>query len=231
MAADPTWGGLLRGLLVPAALWWAWAAYAWLTNTIDAERTSAPLAMFAAMGAMLIAALATPEAFGADGVLFGCAYSVVRAMHIVLYAEGSPDVNVRQAAIGLAPTSTIAPAVLILAGFLDGPVQLALWAVALAIDFSGPYVRGVGGFTVSPSHFVERFGLIVIIALGESIVAIGLGASGLELGPGLVAGAVLGLAVAASAWWRRWCARSSSRRPRPSTPWPPSPWSRRSATA
>ncbi|HSK14671.1 MAG TPA: low temperature requirement protein A [Gaiellaceae bacterium] len=201
MTHDPTWAGVGRGLLVLAALWWAWGAYAWLTNAIDLERPSARIALFAAMGAVLVAAMAVPEAFGSDGVLFGVSYFAVRVLHIVLYAEGSPDVDMRQAALRLARTAVPAPALLIAAGFLDGPAQVGLWVAALAIDYAGPYVFGVRGFTVSAEYFAERFGLVVIIALGESIVALGIGASGLELGSKVILTAVLGLALAAALWW------------------------------
>jgi low temperature requirement protein LtrA len=94
-----------------------------------------------------------------------------------------------------------APALLIVAGFLDGFSQGVLWAVALAIDYGVAAVRGVSGFRVHAGHFVERHGLIIIIALGESIVAIGVGASGLALRAGVVVGAVLGVALAAALWW------------------------------
>jgi low temperature requirement protein LtrA len=201
MSEDPTWEGLGQGMLVLAALWWAWGAYAWLTNTIDAEEDRARLAMFVSMAAMLVAALAVPHAFGDDGVLFGCAYFVVRVMHIVVYAEATDDVGVREGVKRLARTAIPGPALLIVAGFLDGAPQAALWVVALAIDFGGPFVFGIRGLTVSPAHFAERFELVVIIALGESIVAIGAGIGGLELDAGLVTAAVLGIAIAAALWW------------------------------
>jgi low temperature requirement protein LtrA len=201
MSADPTWEGLARGMLVLSALWWAWGAYAWLTNYIATEEGIERLLMFASMAAMLVAALAVPHAFNEDGVLFGCAYAAVRFLHIFIFAEANDDVDAAQAISRLGRTAIPAPTLLIAAGFLDGPVQGILWVVALAIDFAGPYVFGVRGFRVSPAHFAERFGLIVIIALGESIVAIGAGIGGLELDAGLITAAVLGLAVAAALWW------------------------------
>ena len=201
MSKDPTWRGLGQGLLVLAALWWAWAAYAWLTNEIDADEDLSRLAMFAAMIAMLIAALAVPNAFGDDGVIFGCAYFVVRLMHIVLFTQATPHLDVREAMLRLARTAIPAPALLIAAGFVDGPLQAALWILALAIDYAGPVVFGVSGLRVSASHFTERFALIVIIALGESIVAVGVGAAGLGLDFGLLAAATLGTIVACGLWW------------------------------
>jgi low temperature requirement protein LtrA len=201
MSNDPTWGGLARGMLVLAALWWAWGAYAWLTNYVATDEGMERLLMFAAMGAMLIAALAVPEAFNEDGVLFGCAYAAVRFLHIFIFAEANDDVDAADAIRRLARTAIPGPTLLIVAGFLDGRTQGLLWVVALSIDFAGPFVFGVRGFRVSPAHFAERFGLIVIIALGESIVAIGAGIGGLELDAGRITAALLGLAVGAAMWW------------------------------
>ena len=201
MSANPTWEGLGQGMLVLAAVWWAWGAYSWLTNEIDSDEDDARLALFAAMGSMLIAALAVPGAFEDDGVLFGVAYFLVRALHIVVFAYASPDVSVTLAVRRLARTAIPAPALLILAGALDGTAQAVLWCVALAIDYSGPYLFGVAGYQVSPGHFAERYGLIVIIALGESIVAIGIGAAGIPLDAGVVAAALAGIVIAAALWW------------------------------
>src|ERR1044072_8288119 len=124
---------------------------------------------------MLIAALAVPGAFNVDSVVFGLAYFAVRAIHIAVYAYGAPDANNREAILTLAPGLLAAPALIVVAGFLDGGAAAGLWIVALLIDYGTPYLRDVTGFTVSPSHFHERFGLIVIIALGEAIVATGSG--------------------------------------------------------
>jgi low temperature requirement protein LtrA len=201
MSDDPTWAGVGRGLLILAALWWTWGAYAWLTNEIDPDEGSARLAMFAAMAAMFVAALAVPHAFDGDAVLFGLSYFAVRALHIVLFAEASPHVGVREAAFRLARTAIPGPALLIVAGFADGWAEIALWLTALAIDYLGPYVFGVRGFVVSAEHFAERYGLIVIIALGESIVAIGIGAAGIALGPTVVIAAILGVVLACALWW------------------------------
>ncbi len=201
MSDDPTWAGLGRGLLVLGALWWAWGAYAWLTNEIDPEEGSSRLAVLAAMGAMFVAALAVPHAFGEDGVLFGVAYLVVRLLHIVLFSEATPNVDVHEAAIRLARTAVPGPALLVVAGFLDGGAQVAAWIAALAVDYLGPYVFGVRGFSVSAEHFAERYGLVVIIALGESIVAIGIGAEGIELSAAVVVAALLGVALASALWW------------------------------
>jgi low temperature requirement protein LtrA len=201
MSDNPTWEGLGQGMLVLAALWWAWGAYSWLTNYIAADEGKERLLMFAVMGAFLIAALAVPHAFDDDALVFAIAYAVARWLHIFIFAEANDDVDAAMAIRRLARTSIPGPALLIVAGLVDeGSLRVALWIVALAIDFSGPYVFGVRGFRVSAGHFAERFSLIVIIALGESIVAIGAGLSG-ELDAGIIVAAVLGLIIACSQWW------------------------------
>jgi low temperature requirement protein LtrA len=202
LSDDPTWGGLLRGLMLLGALWWAWAAYAWLTNTLNPEEGAVRLAMFCAIAAMLIVSLAAPNAFGSDGVTFGVAYFIVRALHLALYAiAGRGDRDLFRAVVRIVPTAILGPALLVIAGFLGGAAQLAMWGAALAIDYLGVLIGHMRGWRVSPEHFVERHGLIVIIALGESIVAIGVGAAGLPLDAGLIAAALLGIAVVASLWW------------------------------
>jgi low temperature requirement protein LtrA len=202
LSRDPTWGGLLRGLLLLGALWWAWAAYAWLTNTLDPEEGAVRLAVFTVIAAMLIVSLATPRAFGQDAVAFGVAYFVVRALHLVLYAfAGRGDRDLFGAVVRIVPAATLAPALLVVAGFLDGSAQLAMWAAALMVDYVGVLLGHMRGWRVSPEHFVERFGLIIIIALGESIVAIGVGAAGLALEAGVIAAALFGITVAACLWW------------------------------
>ncbi len=202
LSDDPTWGGVLRGMLVLGALWWAWAAYAWLTNTLNPEEGAVRLAVFAAMGAMLVVALAVPEAFDDHGVLFGVAYLVVRAMHIALYAIAAKgDHDLLGAVLRMTPSSMISGVLLVTAGFLEGDVRIAVWVIALAIDYLGVLVGRGTGWRVSPHHFAERHGLIVIIAIGESIVAVGVGAAGLPLDAGRVTAALLGVAVAAGLWW------------------------------
>jgi len=202
LSHTPTWGGLLRGLLLLGALWWAWGAYAWLTNTLDPEEGAVRLAVLGAMAAMLVAALAVPGAFGRDGVTFGVAYFVVRALHLVLYSiAGRGDRDLFRAVVRMVPAWTLAPALLVVAGFLDGSGQLALWGAALAVDYLGVLIGRMRGWRISPAHFVERFGLVIILALGESIVAIGVGAAGLPLDAGVIAAALLGVAIAAALWW------------------------------
>jgi low temperature requirement protein LtrA len=202
LSRSPTWGGLLRGLLLLGALWWTWSAFAWLTNMFDPEEGAVRIAVLAAVAAMLILSLATPRAFGADGVTFGVAYLVVRVLHLVLFAKaGRGDRDLFRAVLRSLPASILAPVLLVIAGLLDDWPQLALWGAALAILYLAPLLGGMRGFRVSPDHFVERFGLIIIIALGESIVAIGVGGARVPLDAGVIVAALLGITVAACLWW------------------------------
>ena len=202
LADNSTWLGLLQGLLLLMALWWAWASYAWLTNWLNPEEGAVRLAMFGSMAAMLIVSLAVPHAFGVDGVIFGVAYFIVRVLDLVLYAiAGRGDRELFQAILRITPGAVIGPALLVVAGFTEGTMQIAIWIVALTIDYLWVLIGGGRGWRVSPEHFVERHGLIVIIALGESIVAIGVGAAGVELDAGTITAALLGVVVAAALWW------------------------------
>ena len=198
---DPTWSGLVKGLLVLGVLWWAWAAYAWLTNTINPDEGEIRLAMFGAMGAMLIASLAVPDVFGDDAFLFACAYALVRIAHLALYAfAGRGDRDLIAAVARLAIGSSFGIGLLFAASALDGPAQVAVWALALGIDLAGVYLGGGRGWRLSAGHFAERHALIVIVAFGESIVAVGVGATS-DLDAGVVTAALLGIVIAAGLWW------------------------------
>jgi low temperature requirement protein LtrA len=202
MAANPTWEGLARGLLILGVMWWSWVGYSWLTSVVDPEEGVVRFAMFGAMAGLLVVALCVPEAFDSSALLFACAYGVVRVAHIVLFLVASRDTpELRRAVWGLAAGTGIGVSLLVLASFFDGALQGSLWALALLLDMGEPYLFGSEGWKLAPSHFVERHGLIIIIALGESIVAIGVGAEGLEVDAGVVAAAVLGIGVAAALWW------------------------------
>jgi low temperature requirement protein LtrA len=201
MSHHPTWSGLAQGLLVLGVLWWGWVGYAWLTSVIDPEEGAVRLVMFAAMAALLLVSLCVPEAFGHLGLTFALAYGAFRVAHVALFMLASPDDDaLRHSVLALAASTAIAVVLLAVASFFDGLAQGALWALALFLDMAGPYFFGSDGWRLVPGHFAERHGLIVIIALGESIVAIGVGAAGaLDLEIGVVA--VLGVALAAAMWW------------------------------
>ncbi|HWM08777.1 MAG TPA: low temperature requirement protein A [Solirubrobacteraceae bacterium] len=202
MAHDLSWETIGQGLLVLAALWWGWAAYAWLTNHVAGEDFRARLVVFMAVAAMVLVALAVPEAFGDHALLFALAYLVMRLGHLGLYWVSSrEEAEVHFAVARLLPTAIAGPLLLVAAAFADGPLQAGLWLLALAIDYGGPLVRGVAGYRVHAAHFAERFSLIVIIALGESIVAIGVGAGDHPLDVAIAVSAVLAVIASAGLWW------------------------------
>jgi low temperature requirement protein LtrA len=201
MSHDPSWSGLAQGLLNLRMLWWAWVGYAWLTSVIDPEEGAVRLVMFGAIAAMLIGSLCVPEAFDDLGLVFALAYGAVRVAQIGLFILASPeDDGLRHSVLGLAASTAVAVTLLAIASFFDGLAQGSIWLLALALDMGGPYLFGSEGWKLIPEHFAERHGLIVIIALGESIVAIGVGATGaLDLGIG--AAAVIGVALTSAMWW------------------------------
>ena len=196
LSDDRTWSGLGHGLLILAALWWAWAAYAWLTNAVDPTEGALWGAILVAMAAMFIAALAVPEAFGRHGVIFGVAFLIVNLMYLALYALGARnDRDLLAAILRSAPAALAGSTLIVAAGFVDGWLRPMLWLAALAVGLFGPLLGGTSGWRVQPAHFVERHGLIMIIAIGESFVAIGLGARSTELSAGVIVASVLALGV------------------------------------
>jgi low temperature requirement protein LtrA len=201
MADQPTWEGLAKGLLVLGVMWWAWVGYAWLTSVVNPEEGGVRIAMFAAMAALLVVALCIPEAFDDHALLFALAYGGVRLGQVaLLLLAGRDDPGLRHSSWGLGISTLIGTSILVGASFADGELQGALWLLALALDMGGPLVIDSSGWRLKPAHFAERHGLIVIIALGESIVAVGVGAEA-GVDAGVVVAAVLGVAVAAAQWW------------------------------
>jgi low temperature requirement protein LtrA len=201
MEAQPTWEGVGRAMLALAVLWWAWVGYAWLTSVIEPEEGAVRIVMFVAMAGLLIVALCLPDAFGDRALLFAVAYGVVRAAHIALFLIASrDDPALRRSVVGLAFSSATAIGLLIGASFLGGLAQVGLWAIAIAIDWGLPSVFGTRGWKLVPGHFAERHSLVIILALGESIVALGVG-SQVDLTAGVITAAVLGVALAAALWW------------------------------
>jgi low temperature requirement protein LtrA len=198
---QPTWGGLGRGLLVVAVLWWVWSAFAWLTNVTDAEADLVTLVMLCATGALFVAALAVPEAFGAHRLVFDLAIFVVVAANVALYVLVSKGARGQLGAVvRTAPTVLLGALFILLAAFVPSGLRPVFWAIGLVVGFVAPQLAGLGGWRVEPSHFAERHGLIIIIAIGESLGAIGFGARGGRLGAEEVVGAVLGFVVAVSFW-------------------------------
>jgi low temperature requirement protein LtrA len=197
---DTSAEGFARSALVFALIWWAWSAYAWLTNAIDVEDAWTRVFVFAAMLAAFFVALAVPDAYTDEGAWFAVAYFVLRVLHVGLYLRGVRDDPIQRAAVGrLMPWFLVSPVVALAGGFTDDPWRSALWTASIAIDVAGTLVAT--GWRVSASHFAERYALIVIIALGESIVAIGVSALELERDAGFALAVAVAFAGTAAAWW------------------------------
>jgi low temperature requirement protein LtrA len=189
--------GVLRGATTLALVFWMYGGYAWLTNAVPPSTTTRRLILLAAMATWLILALAIPHGFGDDGVAFGLAYLVIVLLHAGLYLA----VAGQRGILRLGATNVLGAAVIIAGGAIGGDAQVVIWvAVATALWLSG-LLAGVGSFAVAPDHFVERHGLIVIVTIGESIVAVGIGASGLPLDLEVIGVAVLGVVLSACLWW------------------------------
>jgi low temperature requirement protein LtrA len=202
--------GVLQGMILLALLWWTWCAYAWLGNQARADTGIVRAAMAVAMAALFVVALTIPEAWhDAEGGLYGplvlvVAYLIVRCVHLTVYAltaRGDPELR-RQLAISWGPT--VAGAVLLVAGvLLGGQLQTLFFAGALVVDWGGIYFTSRGGNwrIHSAAHWTERHGLFVILAIGESVVAIGVGAAGQPISAPLLAAGVLGVVAALCLWW------------------------------
>ncbi len=209
MAGDLTTEGIVRGMLVLAVLWWAWTGYAWLANVVQAEEGLGRVAMFGAMAAMFVLALAVPEAFhdlrgGLPGpVVVALAYLAVRVLHLAMFFLASDeDAGLRRQVWRFSPSAFGGAAVLLVASQMQGRAQTLAWVAALIVDYVGTILGGASGWRLrSASHFAERHGLIVIVALGESIVAIGVGVAHVAISWPIVVASVLGLTLAATLWW------------------------------
>ena len=206
----PTWRGFGRAMLVLALVWWAWSAYVWAANAQVADSPTLRACLLISSVAIFITGLSIPRAFGSEATVFAVSYAIVRFLHLGLYADASRRGNASWSAIGgFAMTVTVGMALLIAGSFATGAVRTGLWVLAAAIDYAGPAwltrerLRGLQ--RVAVAHFAERYSLFVIICLGESIVAIGVGALGASsdrvLTAELAVAAALGLLITVAMWW------------------------------
>jgi low temperature requirement protein LtrA len=191
---------LARVVVMLLLIWWMYDGYAWLTNAIATDRLRFRLLLIGGMGGFLIIALAVPHAYDGDGLAFGLGYLAVVVLHAAMYLRGTSLSEVR-AILRVVPFNLVGAALVVIGGALGGAPEWVMWAVAAVLLWLSPRFTTVEGFVISVSHFVERHGLVVIVALGESIVVIGAGAAGLPLDGGLVLVALLSLCVSAALWW------------------------------
>jgi low temperature requirement protein LtrA len=197
---SPDATGLLQVVLMLTVIWWMYGGYAWLTNAVRADTAARRLTLLGGMGGYLTLALTIPRAFSGSGLAFGLAYLVVVGIHSALFTQAA-DMSAR-ALVRLSSSNICAAAVVVAGGAAGGTAQYVLWAGAGLFEWLLPTLRRTeGGFAVAPAHFVERHGLVVIIAIGESVVAVGFGASHLPVDATLLASALAGLALSACLWW------------------------------
>ncbi len=201
-----TWSGFGEAMLALALMWWAWSAFVWAANAQADDSRTLQIYLLLAMVFIFVAGLALPHAFGSKSTLFAVTYAVVRFLHLALYADASRQGNAAWSAIaGFAITVVIGMGLLIAGSLLEGASRAGLWAGAIAIDYAGPAwltrerLRGLQ--RVAVAHFSERYGLFVIICLGESIFAIGVGASNRSLDATRVLAVTFGLLITVGMWW------------------------------
>jgi low temperature requirement protein LtrA len=200
LSDDPTTRGLLRVVLILGVIFYMYGGYAWLTNAVAPDRAARRLLLLGGMAAFLVLALAIPRAFSSGDVAFGVAYLVIVSIHTGLYTRAAETDTVR-ALLRIAPLNLGSALLVLAAVVVEGTAAYLLWAAAFVLEWFSPPIAGLGDFRISSAHFVERHGLVVIVALGESIVAIGIGAADLPVDLALASVAVLGLLLAACLWW------------------------------
>jgi low temperature requirement protein LtrA len=200
LAHETSWKGLLQVTLMLGVIFWMYGGYAWLTNAVALDRLTRRLTLLGGMAGFLVLSLAIPQAFTGSGATFGLAYLVIVSIHIGMFARSS-RMTVVQAVLGLLPFNLSTALLVVLGGVLGGDLQYVLWAAAFVGEWISPMFFDDSGFEIAPGHFVERHGLVVIVAIGESVVAVGIGAGGLPVDAALVVAAVLGLALSACLWW------------------------------
>jgi low temperature requirement protein LtrA len=197
---SPDATGLLRVVIMLTVIWWMYGGYAWLTNAVRADTPHRRLALLGGMGGFLTLALTVPKAFSGNGLEFGLAYLLVVVVHSTLFTRAA-GMGVR-ALIRLSSSNVSAAAVVVAGGAIGGTGQYLLWAGAALYEWLLPTLRRAeAGFAIAPAHFVERHGLVIIVAIGESVVAVGFGAAHLPVDATLIASALAGLALSACLWW------------------------------
>jgi low temperature requirement protein LtrA len=208
MAEDPTVGHVVRGVLMLGVLWWSWTGYAWLGNIARADEGIIRVGVFLAMGAVFVAAITIPEAFddGPGGLhgptVFALCYLAARLVHVFMFwIISREDPDFRGQVLRWIPSLVVATALLLVAAQTEGTTQTLLWVGVLVVDLAGAYVAGNNWRLASASHFAERHGLIILIALGESIVATGIGIAKIPISLPIVAAVLLGLAISGALWW------------------------------
>ena len=200
LARDATWTAVFQAAVIFGNVYWMYGGYAWLTNAVPPRELGVRLLLLVGMGGFLLVAISIPTAFGAGGAVFGIGYVVVTLIHTGVFLRVSQQ-SVLKAMIGLGPFNIITAVILLVGGLTTGPSRVLLFTLGFVLHWITPLITRTGGFRILAGHFVERHGLILLIAIGESVVAVGLGLGAIALPPGRILAALLGLALAAALWW------------------------------
>ncbi|GLW54583.1 low temperature requirement protein A [Kitasatospora phosalacinea] len=198
LAHHLTPGGLARVLVMLAVIWWMYDAYIWVANAVPPRTHGQRGLMLLGMGCFLVIALSVPRAFDGGGEAFGWAYLLVIAVHTGMFATAGvrPGAVARMGALNL-----LGAGLVIAGGYLRGGPELLLWTAAFGLQLVIPYLVDLPRFQLRSDHFVERHGLVVIVAFGESVIAIGVGIGEARLTPAPATTAILALAVCVGLWW------------------------------
>ncbi len=197
---EPTLRSVVQVALMLALIWWMYDGYAWLTNAVEAETTERRLLLLGGMAGYFLLALATPDAFGSSGLAFGLCYLAIVAVHTFLFSRAASR-SVVDAIVRLSPFNVVSALLVVAGGALGGTAQYVLWGGAIALEWVTPWISGLEGFEIDTGHFVERHGLVLLIAIGESVVVVGVAGAALSVDAGLAVIVLLGLALSASIWW------------------------------
>lgn len=204
LSDDTTWAGLARVILILGVLWYPYTGYAWLTNQVPPRRPAQKIPLFAGMAGFLLTSVAIPAAFGDTALLFALGFLALTGVHLAMFSRSAARVTVSR----LAPYNLGAALLILLAGLVSGPAAYALWVAAALVQAALPYatpghswIRVAGAYQVAAAHLVERHGLLVIVALGESVVAIGAGVDIHHVTPAIAGAIVMALALPAALWW------------------------------
>jgi low temperature requirement protein LtrA len=199
LVRHPDGEALAQVVLMLTAIWWMYGAFAWLTNAVPPDRAALRLPLLGGMLAFFAISLTIPTAFGDNGVVFACAYLVVIAVHALLYMQSA---SWTVAGVwSFARMNLIAGGLILVGAIAGGTAEYVLWGLAVTIFLVVPAMVPEDAGWIRPSHFVERHGLVVMVALGESVVAVGIGASHIDISWQLLAVAALGLTLSAELWW------------------------------
>jgi low temperature requirement protein LtrA len=225
---DLSWKALGQVMVMLALIWWMYAGYAWLTNSVSTREVRQRAVLLGGMAGYLALALAVPDAFGGSGLAFGVGYFIVVSVHASLFIWTASKQSSR-AFLGIAPYNLFNATLVLVGGAVGGTAQAVLWTMAAVLEWATPWIgnrASQSSFVIAPAHFVERHGLVVIIAIGESVVAVGIGAAGLPVDAKLIAAAVLGLLLSAALWWAYFgadddeqCERALASAPAERQPW------------